>query len=1070
MGTDHDDVHLLLSQELKDIRSKIVEGKLVLFVGEQASILVTPDQLRPSLDDWWHLVNHSEQNGVKELLNAEEKYLENLQQAPSRIHNALRNVGNFPFIITTNMDELLERFLWKTGNGGEKIRLDQISCLAQSWPDLRRHLVVKCFGDGGFNVRILPNSKRYFEEFCGTLESPEVEFFRQVFNDRSVLFLGCDPNREEYKKIFQKFAVNAKMKHYKFETSGESDLEKDGNLLTLKANIQPWEFVQFLSTGTIQEDIQPGKVYERSYLRIQREEYLQQQLALEKMASEIVFHTISITNALSPDEFFEQVSRPTIQSIFKQDPFGVYSEEKVQRTMDAMKGRRDNLIQLIDGSREISITALFFYHGVKKEIELWKEAEKLPSSSEDQKKKLQKCRISISKYAKAILRCKSLLRSNSSLEIRIVGDQGAYNVQEVEKETFALIRLKGGQDEAVCYAETATSPDDRKFANHLININGDVVLNKRKVYERSRANAWNNEDSILKLATAIMKESSEMKKRFGIDAIDVDDLKALETLTRISQKVRSQLDPGYLEPLGEGSFGQVYRAKKNGRQVAVKILKEVDKDKVKYFEREVDTLREARHPKIVEVIECITIQNQLAIVMEFMAGGNLKVFLGKGKRGQGKEFTLRFIEDIGSAVEHLHSQGFTHRDIKPENIFLSEDHKLLKLGDFGLARATEGTRQTKTLIGSWRYMAPEVMIPGGHYSKKADVYSFGLCLIEVLSGKIVFADILEDKTVYDKKKAGENPVIPKINLEEFGEELAAKLRTIVEECLKPGSHRPEMKLVLSILRGEVTSNRNKVELYCVGTGTGTTAILHGKPSSSVIISQDGKPILMADVGAGVLNPCREKLVAAENKFPRNVFISHNHMDHSGELPMLFAVESKRRHAACEPRLKVLCGPEVEHKLKVHRLDEMLTMYRPEQVADWVVCKQDGDPTYLDEDRDFFITVYRTLHGEVCYGFLLYFKNKPILGYCVDSGFQEDVYKFFFQASTVVVDARKEGSQEHASFTEVAEYVKKEQFGNKSVYITGYGIDSEYPDEGVPGVQQLRADQYVTLWDEHTDGL
>ena len=78
----------------------------------------------------------------------------------------------------------------------------------------------------------------------------------------------------------------------------------------------------------------------------------------------------------------------------------------------------------------------------------------------------------------------------------------------------------------------------------------------------------------------------------------MDDLKALETLTRISQKVRSQLDPGYLEPLGEGSFGQVYRAKKNGRQVAVKILKEVDKVKVKYFEREVDTLRSVNLFKI----------------------------------------------------------------------------------------------------------------------------------------------------------------------------------------------------------------------------------------------------------------------------------------------------------------------------------------------------------------------------------------------------------------------------------------------------------------------------------------
>ena len=74
----------------------------------------------------------------------------------------------------------------------------------------------------------------------------------------------------------------------------------------------------------------------------------------------------------------------------------------------------------------------------------------------------------------------------------------------------------------------------------------------------------------------------------------------------------------------------------------------------------------------MEVIECITIQNQLAIVMEFMAGGNLKVFLGKGKRGHGKEFTLRFIEDIGSAVEHLHLRGITHRDIKPENIFVSK--------------------------------------------------------------------------------------------------------------------------------------------------------------------------------------------------------------------------------------------------------------------------------------------------------------------------------------------------------------------------------------------------------------
>ena len=86
---------------------------------------------------------------------------------------------------------------------------------------------------------------------------------------------------------------------------------------------------------------------------------------------------------------------------------------------------------------------------------------------------------------------------------------------------FSFSYGTGGTDEAVCYAETASSPEDRKFAAQLININGDEVLNKRKVYERSRANAWNNEDSILKLATAIMKENAQMKEKFNIDAIEV---------------------------------------------------------------------------------------------------------------------------------------------------------------------------------------------------------------------------------------------------------------------------------------------------------------------------------------------------------------------------------------------------------------------------------------------------------------------------------------------------------------------------------------------------------------------
>ena len=82
--------------------------------------------------------------------------------------------------------------------------------------------------------------------------------------------------------------------------------------------------------------------------------------------------------------------------------------------------------------------------------------------------------------------------------------------------------LVGGQDEAMCYAETATSPQSRKFATHLVSINGEMVLNKRRIYERSLANAWSNEDSIFKLANALIEEiKAILEEAPGSSAIDV---------------------------------------------------------------------------------------------------------------------------------------------------------------------------------------------------------------------------------------------------------------------------------------------------------------------------------------------------------------------------------------------------------------------------------------------------------------------------------------------------------------------------------------------------------------------
>ena len=103
-----------------------------------------------------------------------------------------------------------------------------------------------------------------------------------------------------------------------------------------------------------------------------------------------------------------------------------------------------------------------------------------------------------------------------------------------------------------------------------------------------------------------------------------------------------------------------------------------------------------------------------------------------------------------------------------------------------------------------------------------------------------------------------------------------------------------------------------------------------EPVSSKLVGRDLVSKILYP--SSLICPCffRHPFIAfpAYNEFPRNVFITHNYLDHAGELPLLFVFESKRRYLAGEPRLRVLSGPEVQQKLKTHRLDEMLSLYTP----------------------------------------------------------------------------------------------------------------------------------------------
>ncbi|XP_077996237.1 uncharacterized protein LOC144449559 isoform X2 [Glandiceps talaboti] len=806
------------------------------------------------------------------------------------------------------------------------------------------------------------------------------------------------------------------------------------------------------------EDIQPGKIYEASYLPTQREEYLRQQLLLEQNATEIAFHTTSITNALTTNELLEQVSKQSLVNIYKKDPFasvmGSYSEEAVGRALRAMYARRDNLKEAINSG--VKVIAVFLYENVLAEID--------PEKQKDEEKR----NMALRKYAKSILLCNTLLKTKSSLELLMVEgkEEHSEDSQRLKKETFAIMKLKGGVDEAICYAETATA-GKKNVTTHLIVINGEEVARRRKIFDTSRERAWDCDRTVLKLTAAVLQHNK------GVNAIDQEDLKRLTSLHDVHLIVdQDNVVPSELEPLGKGQFGEVYKVvDKKGNTYALKVLKEMDDadfTQLVDFKREVETLRKASHPNIIKLDDVERQGNRLCLKLEFVDGCDLRRIIQPEDglpRPQTKEFTWRCATQIGDALAHLHKLGIVHRDVKAENVLITKDLKTLKLGDFGLARATRGTMSKKTLVGSMRYMAPEVKT-SGNYSVTADVYSYGLLLIEVISGDYIFANIVDAEVVYDQK---ENlvPDIPQTCESKHG----AQMKLAIVMCLKTNRKRPRMEQILQVLRTEKdvqtldtqSDIERELELLCLGTGKGVTAALYGEPSSSFVVLLHGKPVLLVDVGLGVLKSFRENV---GDIFPPKIFITHNHSDHSGELPLgLFLTAEQLKKLQQLTKFTVMAGPEVIPRLRDHRMDEVYSAIPKEQLEqfiEWKDCKED-ESVYLDDEKKVFLKAYRSQHAETCYGFVLFYNDTPVLGYSADSGYNEVMYDHIFTAPTVIVDARSKGNKEHASFDEVIGYLDNGKRDTK-VLIIGYGTTEEYPiDRELPQLEQMHRGTTYTLW-------
>lgn len=198
-----------------------------------------------------------------------------------------------------------------------------------------------------------------------------------------------------------------------------------------------------------------------------------------------------------------------------------------------------------------------------------------------------------------------------------------------------------------------------------------------------------------------------------------------------------------IEKIGSGGMATVYKAKCHvlNRYVAIKILRDeftTDEEFIKRFEVEAQSAASITHPNIVSVYDVGADGNLYYIVMELIKGKTLKEIIVEEKGPLPWKWSVNIAGQIASALETAHKNHIIHRDIKPHNIIITEDG-VAKVTDFGIAKAVSNSTITAfgTTIGSVHYFSPE-HARGGYTDEKSDLYSLGVVMYEMLTGKVPF--------------------------------------------------------------------------------------------------------------------------------------------------------------------------------------------------------------------------------------------------------------------------------------------------------------------------------------------
>ena len=250
--------------------------------------------------------------------------------------------------------------------------------------------------------------------------------------------------------------------------------------------------------------------------------------------------------------------------------------------------------------------------------------------------------------------------------------------------------------------------------------------------------------------------------------------------------------------IGSGGMSVVYKAKCHtlDRLVAIKVLKEEfasDENFVSKFKMEAQAAARLSHPNIVNVYDVVDEGNLHYIVMELIEGITLKSYIEKKGFLENKE-AIGIAIQVAQGIAAAHEQHIIHRDIKPQNMIISRDGNV-KVADFGIARAVSSQTMNATAVGSVHYISPE-QARGGHCDERSDIYSFGITMYEMVTGRVPFEG---DNTVAVALAHLETPITPPSQLNPV---VSSGLEQIILKCTqkKPDRRYSSIGDVITDLR------------------------------------------------------------------------------------------------------------------------------------------------------------------------------------------------------------------------------------------------------------------------------